>query len=159
MLCRRRMRCHCHTYFPVRRRMRYDPPMSFVRGLLDRILLIGAVVAGGLVPGYIAQYRQRLGGRLDQARLDLEGWQRVADQFHQGDIEKLIQYHLGSSDATFHSEGVVIRSLLVTVQQLQSAVDALRSGLFRQVGYLALHIDSGIAHATLADWVPTFALS
>ena len=133
--------------------------MSFLRGLLDRLFLVGAVVAGGLVPGFIAQYRQRLGGRLDQARLDLEPWQRIADQFHQGSIEKLIQYHLNSSDPTFHSEGNVIRSLVITVQQLQSAIDALHSSLFQQLGYLALHADAGLARATFSDWVPTFSLS
>ena len=54
--------------------------MSLIRGLVDRVLLICAVVAGGLVPGFISQYRQRLGGMLDQARLDLAPWQRIADQ-------------------------------------------------------------------------------
>jgi len=133
--------------------------MSFLRGLFDRLFLVGAVVAGGLVPGFIAQYRQRLGGRLDQARLDLEPWQRIADQFHQGDIERLIRYHLNSSDPTFHSEGAAIRALVDTVQQLQSAADALQSSLFQQAGYLALHADTGLARATFSDWVPTFALS
>jgi hypothetical protein len=133
--------------------------MSFLRGLLDRLLLIGAVVAGGLVPGFIAQYRQRLGGRLDQARLDLEPWQRIADQFHQGDIGKLIQYHLSSSDPTFYAEGAVIRTLVATVQQLQIAFDALQGSLFQQARYLALHPDPGLARATFGDWVPTFALS
>jgi hypothetical protein len=133
--------------------------MSFLRGLVDRLLLVGAVVAGGLVPGFIAQYRQRLGGRLDQARLDLEPWQKIADQFHQGDIEQLIRYHLSSSDPTFHSEGAVIRALVATVQQLQGAVEALQSSLFHQAGYLVLHVDTDLARATLGDWVPTFALS
>jgi len=133
--------------------------MKYLRGLFDRLFLVGAVVAGGLVPGFIAQYRQRLGGRLDQARLDLEPWQRIADQFHHGDIEKLIRYHLNSDDPTFHSEGAVIRSLVDTVQQLQSAVDALQSSLFQQLGYLALHADAGLTRATFSDWVPTFALS
>jgi Protein of unknown function (DUF2937) len=133
--------------------------MLFFRGLLDRLLLVCAVVAGGLVPGFIAQYRQRLGGRLDQARLDLEPWQRLADQFHQGDVQKLIQYHLDSGDAKFHAEGAVIRSLVETVHHLQSAVDALHGSLFRQAAYLALHADPGLARATFADWVPTFALS
>src|SRR5438105_4721344 len=133
--------------------------MLFLRGLFDRLFLVTATVAGGLVPGFIAQYRQRLGGRLDQARLDLEPWQRIADQFHQGDIEKLIQYHLNSNDPTFHSEGVVIRSLVATVRHLQSVVDALHSNLFQQVGYLTLHADAGLARATFTDWVPTFALS
>ena len=133
--------------------------MLFVRGLFDRLLLVCAVVAGGLVPGFIAQYRQRLGGRLDQARLDLEPWQRLADQFHHGDIQSLIQYHLDSGDPKFHAEGAVIRALVDTVHQLQSAVDALHGSLFRQVAYLLLHADTGLARATFADWVPTFALS
>ena len=133
--------------------------MLFVRGLLDRLLLICAVVAGGLIPGFIAQYRQRLGGRLDQARLDLAPWQRLADQFHHGDIQSLIQYHLDSADPKFHAEGDVIRALVDTVHQLQGAVDALHGSLFRQVGYLLLHADAGLARATFTDWVPTFALS
>jgi Protein of unknown function (DUF2937) len=133
--------------------------MSILRGLLDRVLLVCAVVAGGLVPGFIAQYRQRLGGRLDQARLDLAPWQKLADQFYQGDIGKLIQYHLDSNDPKFHAEGAVIRSLVTSVQQLQDAVAAMHGNLFQQLGYLVLHADPGLAHATFADWVPTFALS
>ena len=133
--------------------------MSLVRGLLDRLFLICAVVAGGLVPGFIAQYRQRLGGRLDQARLDLAPWQKLADQFYQGDIGKLIQYHLDSNDPRFHAEGAVIRGLVGSVQQLQAAVDALHRDLFHQITWLAVHTDPSLARATLGDWVPTFALS
>jgi hypothetical protein len=123
------------------------------------VLLIVTVVAGGLVPGYISQYRQRLGGRLDQARIDLEPWQRIADQFHQGDLDKLIQYHLASTDSTFHAEGSVIATLRASVQQLQSMADALHGNLFQQAAYLSLHADHGIARATFSDWIPTFALS
>jgi len=126
--------------------------MRIVRGLLDRLLLIGSVIAGGLVPGFIAQYRQRLGGRLDQAQLDLAPWQKLADQFHQGDLEQLIRYHLASSDPTFRAEGHVIQSLLDTVHALQAS-------LFKQMVYLIGHAEPGLLHATYADWVPTFALS
>lgn len=133
--------------------------MSLVRGLFDRLLLICAVVAGGLVPGFITQYRQRLGGRLDQARLDLALWQKVADQYFHGDLAKLIQYHLASKDPTFHSEGAAISSLVSTVQQLQGEVAALHGNLLQQIAYLAMHGDPGIARATLGDWVPTFSLS
>jgi hypothetical protein len=133
--------------------------MLLLRGLLDRILLVCAVIAGGLVPGFIAQYRQRLGGRLDQARLDLAPWQRLADQYYQGDIEGLVRYHLESTDPKFHAEGAIIRALVETVQRLQSALDALHGSLFHQAGYLALHADPELAGATWRDWVPTFALS
>jgi hypothetical protein len=133
--------------------------MSLVRGLFDRLLLICAVVAGGLLPGFISQYRQRLGGRLDQARLDLAPWQKIADQYFHGDLGRLIQYHLASKDPTFHSEGAAISSLVSSVQQLQSEVAALHGNLFQQIAYLALHTDPGVARATLSDWVPTFGLS
>jgi hypothetical protein len=133
--------------------------MTLLRGLLDRLLLLAAVVAGGLVPGFIAQYRQRLGGRLDQARLDLAPWQKLADQYHHGDLHELIQYHLSSPDPTFHAEGGLIQSLFAAVQQLQQAADALHTSLIRQVGYLLWHADPGLTRATFSDWVPTFALS
>jgi len=137
----------------------YKHDVRLLRGLLDRLLLICAVVAGGLVPGFIAQYRQRLGGRLDQARLDLEPWQKLADQYQHGDLQQLIQYHLNSTDATFRAEGAIIQSLWATVQKLQAAVDALHANLWHQVTYLARHADPALARATFDDWVPTFALS
>ena len=133
--------------------------MSYVRGLIDRLLLICAVVAGGLVPGFISQYRQRLGGRLDQARLDLAPWQKIADQYFHGDLAQLIQYHLASKDPTFHAEGGAIGSLVASVRHLQIEVAALHGSLFQQAAYLALHADPAIARATLGDWVPTFGLS
>jgi hypothetical protein len=133
--------------------------MLLLRGVLDRVLLICAAVGGGLVPGFIAQYRQRLGGRLDQALLDLAPWQKIADHFYQGDVDRLIQYHLGSPDPSFRAEGDAIRALVASVQQLQAAVDALHAGLFRQVAWLALHADPALARATWRDWVPTFSLS
>jgi hypothetical protein len=131
----------------------------FVRGLLDRILLVSAAVGGGLVPGFIAQYQQRLGGRLDQARLDLAAWQKVADQFFQGNLDRLIQYHLDSNNATFHSEGSVIRSLVDSVRRLQEAVAALQGNVFQQSTYLARHLDIDLARATLTNWSPTLTLS
>ena len=133
--------------------------MPVLRGLLDRLLLISAVIAGGLLPGFLTQYRQRLGGRLDQARIDLAPWQHLAEQYYQGDIQRLIADHLQSSDPRIQGEGGIIRTLVATVQQLQSAMEALQGNLFHQAGYLALHADPALTRATLHDWVPTFALS
>lgn len=133
--------------------------MSFVRGFVDRVLLICAIVAGGLVPGFISQYRQRLGGMLDQARLDLAPWQAIANQRFHGDLTQLIRYHLASKDPTFHAEGAALSALVASVQRLQSEVAALHGNLFQQAAYLSLHVDPTIAHATLGDWVPTFGLS
>jgi hypothetical protein len=133
--------------------------MRYVRGLIDRLLLLTATIMGGLAPGFISQYRQRLGGRLDQALADLAPWQHLADQYHHGHLAELIQYHLASPDPTFHAEGAIIQSLVQTVARLQVAFDALHTTLFRQVAYLSMHTDPELARATFHDWVPTFALS
>jgi Protein of unknown function (DUF2937) len=133
--------------------------MRLIRGLIDRLLLLAAAIMGGLVPGFISQYRQRLGGRLDQALADLAPWQQLADQFHHGHLTELIQYHLASRDPTFHAEGAIIQSLVQTVARLQVAVDALHATLFQQLAYLSTHTEPELARATFRDWVPTFALS
>jgi hypothetical protein len=133
--------------------------MTLLRNLFDRLLLIAGTVAGGLVPGFVAQYRQRLGGMLDQARVDLAPWQLIADQNHHGSLDQLLRYHLASSDATFHAEGDAIAQLAGNVQRLQAEVAALQASLWQQLAHLAIHLDRNIARATWADWVPTFALS
>ncbi len=133
--------------------------MRYIRGLVDRLLLLAAAITGGLVPGFISQYRQRLGGRLDQALADLAPWQHLADQYHHGRLAELIQYHLASRDPTFHGEGAIIQSLVQSVAHLQIAFDALHTSLFRQIAYLSTHTDPELARATFRDWVPTFALS
>jgi hypothetical protein len=133
--------------------------MLLMRGLLDRLVLIAAAVSGGLLPGFIEQYRQRLGGRLDQARLDLASWQKVADQLFQGDLNQLIRYHAASPDPAFRAEAGVIQQLVATVQHLQEAVAALHGNLPQQVSYLTLHLDASLARATMADWTPTLSLS
>jgi hypothetical protein len=133
--------------------------MPLLRGLLDRLLLIAAAITGGLVPGFIAQYRQRLGGRLDQAQLDLAPWQHIADQYHHGSLQALIDYHLNSRDLTFHAEGAAIQALVDSLHRLQGAVASLQGTLFNQMSYLAFHTDPELARATWYDWVPTLALS
>src|SRR5487761_1050362 len=105
--------------------------MSLIRGFIDRLLLVCAIVAGGLVPGFIAQYRQPVGGPPP----------------------------LASRDPTFHSEGGALQALVASVQHLQSEVAALQGTLFQQAAYLSLHADPDVARATLTDWGPTFGLS
>ena len=94
-----------------------------------------------------------------QARIDLEPWQKITDQSYQGDLDKLIAYHLNSPDPTFHAEGDALHRLVLNVRELQAAVSGLQGSLWHQLGFLTTHADVGLARATLGDWVPSFALS
>ncbi|MGZ8256152.1 MAG: DUF2937 family protein [Gallionella sp.] len=133
--------------------------MTFIRGILDRIVLVLAIVAAGCIPSFIAQYRQRVGGRLDQINLDLAPFQAIANQLHHGSLQELIRYHLASPDATFHKEGAAIQLMIETASRLQDSYTALGGSLLNQMLYLSAHTDLSIAHDTWQVFVPSVGLT
>jgi hypothetical protein len=132
--------------------------VKLLRGLLDRLLLVAAVLCAGAVPSFIAQYRQRLGGRLDQVLLDLAPFQRIADLYHHGSLEELVRHHLASADATFHAEGAAVRAMMDSAAALRAAAEALNADLAHQLLYLLRHTDPSIARATWSSFVPSMPL-
>jgi Protein of unknown function (DUF2937) len=133
--------------------------MDFIRGFLDRIILVIGVVAAGCIPSFIAQYRQRVGGRLDQVLQDLAPFQAVADQLHHGSLQELIQYHLASADTTFHNEGTAIQTMVDSAEQLRLALEALNTDLYHQLIYLLTKADPLIARSTWEIFSPSFNLT
>lgn len=133
--------------------------MNFVRGILDRIVLVAGIVAAGCVPSFIAQYRQRVGGQLDQVLRDIAPFQEIANQFHHGSLEELVRYHLASPDATFHSEGAAIQGMISSAEQLRRVLEALNTDLFHQLVYLLGKIDPLTARATWDVFSPSFDLT
>jgi len=133
--------------------------MALLRGLLDRAVLIVGVVAGGMVPSYLAQYRQRVGGALGQALKDLAPFQQIADRFHDGSLAKLIQHHLASTDPSFHAEGAAIQAIADSVASLRNALAALDTDVFHQLAYLARQADPAVAQATWDAFRPSFGIT
>lgn len=134
--------------------------MIFLRGILDRIILVAGVVASGCIPSFIAQYRQRLGGHLEQVLKDLEPFQQIADLYHHGSLQELIRHHLNSPDRTFHDEGAAVQAMVTSAEELSREVQSLETDLFHQMGYLLTGgLDTNIAAETWAIFVPSFNLS
>jgi len=133
--------------------------LGVIRGLLDRVVLLCAVVAAGCVPSFIAQYRQRASGRLDQVLADLAPFQQIADREHGGSLDALIQHHLQSSDATFHGEGAALQNMVDAADRLRALLQGLDTDLYHQCLYLLLHGDAGLARATWALFEPGFTLT
>jgi hypothetical protein len=130
-----------------------------LRGILDRIVLVGAILAAGCVPSFVAQYRQRVGGMLDQASKDLALFQDIANRFHGGDLQRLIKHHLASTDPTFRSEGTAIQTLVENVAQLKASLAALSTDFYGQLMYLARNGDATVAKATWDTFVPAMSLT
>lgn len=134
--------------------------MAFIRGIFDRIVLVVSIIAAGCIPSFISQYRQRIGGRLDQVLKDIEPFQQIANQYHHGSLKELIQHHLGSSDSTFHDEGAALQAMVSSAEQLRRALEALNTDLAHQLSYLLTGgLDPLIARATWEIFSPSFNLT
>ncbi|MEJ0099753.1 MAG: DUF2937 family protein [Pseudomonadota bacterium] len=132
--------------------------MGMVRGVLDRLVLIGGVLVGGCVPGYITQYQQRVGGRLDQVKIDLAPFEEIARRFHGGDLHALVAHHLASPDQSFHAEGQAVQGMIDSLARLQAMMEGLTGSVWHQMGYLARHFDGQIGTATWQNYLPSFNL-
>jgi hypothetical protein len=133
--------------------------MNILRGILDRLVLLAAVLVAACIPSFIAQYRQRLGGRLDQVHFDLAPFQAIANRNFGGSLAKMIDYHLASQDSTFHSEGAALQSMVDAAARLQAAMQALNTDLVHQCLYLARHADHELMRATWSIYQPGFTLT
>jgi hypothetical protein len=133
--------------------------MKFFGGLLDRIILLLGVLLGGCAPSFINQYRQRVGGRLDQVLQDLAPFQAIADRYHGGSLEALIQHHLRSPDRTFYEEGAAIQAMVDAVERLRAAQAALDTDIWHQLAYIVMHHDPEIVRATLTTYEPAFMIT
>ena len=129
-----------------------------IGGLLDRAVLLLGTTLGACVPGFVVQYRQRVGGRLDQVELDLAPFREIARRQHGGSLDALIQHHLQSTDATFHAEGSAIQAMVNSEASLRAMMEALQGSVLHQLAWLIPHYDRGIGRATWQSYVPSINL-
>ncbi len=127
-----------------------------LRSILDKLVFGLGLLIGGIFPSYLIQYRQRLGGLVDQIQLDLQPFQEIADRYHNGSLDALIKHHLNSSDPTFYAEGFAIQQMTDSRQHLSEAYAALDGSLIHQMGYLATNIDERLFQSTWTDFSPAF---
>ena len=132
--------------------------LNLVRGLLDRVVLVAGTVAGGCVPGFIVQYRQRVGGRLDQVVMDLAPFREIAQRLYGGSIDALIRHHLASPDRTFNAEGAAIQAMVNAELRLRGMMEALQGGVWHQLQYLLAYPDRDLLQSTWSAYVPAFTL-
>lgn len=142
-----------------RSRVGRAPGVRLLREVLDRLVLLAAVLVAACIPSFIVQYRQRLGGRLDQVRADLAPFQAIADRSFGGSLSDLVHHHLASADATFQREGVALQAMLDAAARLSAASRALNADLVHQCLYLLRHPDFDLLRSTWSAYQPGFTLT
>lgn len=122
--------------------------------LFDRALCVIGAVAFAQLPEFIQQYRQRLGGHLDEARRQLAEFVAVATHAKLS-LPQFIERTATNPDATVAQLGSVMRNAVLRVDELAAADAALRhASLWAKPFVFFRYIDVGVAQATWEIYRP-----
>jgi Protein of unknown function (DUF2937) len=123
-------------------------------GLLDRVLCVAGAVFFAQAPEFMQQYLQRLGGHLDEARRQLQQFQRTAESSGLT-LDRLITQTGSNSDAAIAKLGGVMTEAVSRVQHLESAQVALEhASLWTRPFVFLKQVDPEIARGTWSFFKP-----
>lgn len=130
--------------------------------ILRRLALFLALLFGGAMtqlPEYAEQYRQRLGGAIDELSAVVASFDSDSQQIgltEQGGIDRL----LANGDPFVQQRGTRMRETIARLQRLvQTQKDMDREGPVARLGTLATHYDSMIASRALQSFEPAVPTS
>ncbi len=135
-------------------------PLHGLDMVLDRLLAVLGALAASQVPGYINHYVQRLAGHLEEARLNVQEWQAIADTACGGDLDGLVALYLENPAAEVVAAGQKCATDIARVVDLQEALTALQTaGVWQRGLVFVRQFDPTIAQQTLEEFVPNLPLS
>lgn len=127
--------------------------------ILDGLVAIAGATGFAQFPAFYQQYRQRLGGRLDQARQDVA--RTLSDATEEGKTLGAYIQDLGDSGTAAAAQAAQ-RELerVENLNALQSAYAALtESEIWQRPLVFARHFQPGIAEDAMAAFQPAFPVS
>lgn len=136
---------------------------SFFRVLqtvIDRVLFTLSFIVGAQLPEFIQQYSQRLSGHLNEASLQLQQFELIAEQWHQGNLTALITLYQQNPLPAIQETANVIINLQNRIDAYQNALINLEhNNLLQKISYFFTQMDSDIAQATYSQYILTIPLS
>ncbi len=133
--------------------------MDFIRTNLARLAFALGILLGVQVPNLLTQYEHRVDAHLSEVTLNFAGFQKIADEYFEGNVEALILKHEQSNDRVFQAEAKPIRDLWERFQHLQALRAELNGSLFSQLLHLAFNADENIRQETLDGYQATVPLT
>ncbi len=126
-----------------------------LNGMLDRISAIAGALAVAQLPGFIQHYTQRLGGHVVEARLNVSGWQRIADETAGGQLDALLGGYMADASAAVLAAGRKGITDVERAAQLERAFEALvEAPVWQRPVVFLRHLDGAIARATWGYYQP-----
>lgn len=125
-----------------------------IEGFADRLVCVLGAVVCAQAPEFFQQYLQRLGGHLDEARLQLAAFERAALAAGKP-WGQFVADTLGNPDAGLARLGANMRDTAARVDELATAQAALlEASAWSRPWAFFTHLDVGIARAATAIFRP-----
>ncbi|MCL6590722.1 MAG: DUF2937 family protein [Firmicutes bacterium] len=132
----------------------YLYPLRFLEGLLERCLIVAGAVIFAQFPQYFAQYMQRLGGHLEEARRAVDQYAQAAAG-NQVSLQEYINIHLISGNKIFVSTGKLIQGFVDRLNYLENAFNSLQAATpWNRLWVFVRRMDPQIARQTWENFTP-----
>ncbi|MGV6816976.1 MAG: DUF2937 family protein [Thiotrichales bacterium] len=120
------------------------------------IFVIGALV-GSQIPGFIYQYQEQTSDNLNEVKVSLSGFQRTANRFFDGDMNRLIDYYRNSPDRIFRSDADSISQIYTRYADLYYANEELKQmPWYDRLSHILFDRDGQIFENTWHNYKPSF---
>lgn len=115
-------------------------PLKFVDGVLATISGAVSGICSAQFPQYLIHYIQRLGGHVDEAKLNVDKYEQAAENVGKT-LEEYISLHINNPEPTFQETGKVIQSVVDRHGDLSSCLESVTSGnaVSDALGYIWNH--------------------
>ena len=130
---------------------------KWLNGLIDRIFVVAGAVLFSQAPHFYQQYLQRLGGHVEELKLQTAALQQAAAKSGKT-FGEVIQKFLSNTDLDFAAQGEVLQSMFTRYSDLNHAYSSLANAtVFTRPFVFLKYFQFDIAKMTLADF--TFGLT
>jgi len=133
--------------------------MSIFRHYITMIVFAIGLLVGIQLPNFVDQYEKRVDAHFVEANEDLSGFQKIADLFHHGDIEELIDKHEQSRDPTFRAEALPIKNIYQRKIRFEREIKALHTSFVGKVAHILTAGDMTIINETYNNYSANLPLN
>ncbi len=133
--------------------------MSIFRHYITLIVFAAGLLAGIQLPNFVDQYEKRVDAHFVEASEDLSGFQKIADLFHNGDIQALIEKHDQSRDPTFKAEALPIKKIYDRKVRFEKEIEALHTSFVGKVVHIVTAGDMAIINETYSNYSANLPLN
>ncbi|BCE02965.1 DUF2937 family protein [Marinicellulosiphila megalodicopiae] len=126
--------------------------MAKINHYLTMVLFTVMFLIGLQIPSVIDQYTKRVDAQLIEATSLLKQYQIIANKYHNGDMQDLIELHKQSQNPSFKDEATVIQTLVDRYSYLKKHKVLLDKNIFSAGFVLIFQADTDIYNRTIDQY-------